>query len=516
MRVVKIHTKDISNEDLREIQDQIDEILSMDIYNMGPSGPKKNFSSKKREREPENIKKGETENIKKSETENIQEQIEKIKDELSGVKENMSLKENQNQIIKPKTMKRRDTDLRLREMIQERDRKKAEEREALTENWKNAIKRMSMNKNVDIEKYKSQIDKCNEELKVCKSKNEELTREMNDFNGLGDKLKECTDELALLKNENAGIKNDISQLQSDKSSCEANIKQLEEAKSLYEAKIKEMDNLNLKLKDKLTQLENKNVEEMYKNQIGQLGNDKKEYEKKINDFNKVNLGLKAKLSQYENSLNKVTKERDEIKKNIDSLTITANTYRQQINDANKKIEEYKNSILFNQKQNEKLQKLMDEKIGENNEKINQLTQQIAADKEEIAKINKLTQQIAADKKDIEELNKELDRYESETRQLDSMVKDLQQKNKEITENNTKYVNEIESFQKQIEQLTNQNAELLRQKSDNGDLYNKYKDEVEQKISGLNETNQQLGTKLNDIELQRKNLLEKYEDLKKKK
>ena len=277
-----------------------------------------------------------------------------------------------------------------------------------------------------------------------------------------------------------------------------NINDLHELLNEKENKEKELLNEINSLKI-FNEKKNKEFEEMQQNQnenikvcqdltecLNEAGKQIKEKDEIINELkNKIEINDKD-INDLKNMINKFNEEKENDKKNNDNKI---NELKENINNLNNKIKELNNELNIKEKNINELNK---EKTAQlkNNENYEKKIMQL---KEEI---NKAKEEIKSNPK-IKKLQEEKNNLKNK---LDLIEKEKGEQNNLINENNI-LKNQIKLLEKNYNNITTKNKELLAQINQRNKPYTELKDANE--INNLRQENKKLNERLSSLEKHKK-------------
>ena len=309
--------------------------------------------------------------------------------------------------------------------------------------------------------------------------------------------------------------------------------------------IKKLENEILALKKQIKELENKikgyvkTIKEL-KNKIKYYEDIESKYEELKNKYKiskNENIELKgniplleAKINQYEEMVKKLTEENEKLKKNEIKINKINNELKSKKEKLEKKCEE--NETLIDEQKNkineyEKDLLTKTEKIKlleEKNDKVNKEYNKYKAEKEKLIinlenDLEEKKDVIKKEKNENKNLTKINDNLKKEIEDKDFQIKSLEnqaesnaQKINNLTANNTKYKQKIESLESDIRKINDENEKKV--------------DELEEEINTVKNNNEQLvhdnklkNEKIKELDKKNKNLeenlKEKEKNIKKK-
>lgn len=300
-------------------------------------------------------------------------------------------------------------------------------------------------------------------------------------------LRKRDDHIKFLEDENAKLRQQISELQNNLCVMSENESQL----TILQGKFKELEGEWLKQKDIIAGLQNeinklKNMNNEYLSQIdglrNELINSKKEYERKIQlSLDQIRNEYERKISDLTNTLNNLQNKYNELEKkynmdirqmqidkeNLNNQLISyKKMYENDVNKLNNDIENLTKEIIslkntLNSKITE-INQLINERDrlrGSENDLRNQINQMEMNIKNLMNQISKLTQERDDFKNQLIIMTQERDSLRNQIENLKSQINGMEQTIKNYSLNISNLTDERDNLKQQILQLTNERDNL---------------------------------------------------------
>ena len=363
-------------------------------------------------------------------------------------------------------------------------------------------KELALKKKEDIKNFSLISDEDDEIDKKNNKENITYEKIYNDLILKTDLLKQKENELSLLLEKSKKL--------------EDNIKELNK---LIDEKNKNIEELNKKFKEEMLNLENK----IQKNNEEKIKSDKiiEENENNIFLFKQKISDLEKSIIEKDVSINNLNKKIFELNQNIEKINLENQknkTFYNNIEENNKKLElefnDYKNINL------EKISKLEKELLAKN-EEIRSKTLELKIKEETIGKINEnynhnkndYTDMINKFNEEILQLNQKINKLTDELNLKKSEIKKILEEKTKINEENGRFKILSEDLKSKQLELLLSNEEISK-KLKNLEIENeKLNKNIEEENEEKNEQINELVSKINDYELQIKNIKFDYDEKK---
>ena len=420
----------------------------------------------------------EAEKEEKKELERSSKDLEEREKECASLKETLANLGKENDSICAKhedvTKKHEETQNELKEMKEEKDRRKTEEKLALLE--KENVELVSKLKEADKVKegMKNELqlnEQIGKENKVIKEKMDKLQKRKEEIvcelNRENEANKEIAEELEDVKEENASMKEKLEELEKENNEIIPSVENLKKANK----ELEDVKEQNGSIKEKLEELEKEN------NEIIPSVEKLKKANKELEDVKEENASMKEKLEELEKENNEIIPSVEKLKK------------------VNKELEDVK-------EENASMKAKLEELKKENNEIIPSV--------ENLKKVNKELEDV---KEENASMKAKLEELKKENNEIIPSVENLKKVNKEL-EDKVEYLHkekqDLESSRNESSNIEN-NEERLKQELD--ELKNE-KSHLEDYMEKVLKRNVSGGLKkaLEDYNEELKNINEAHESL----